>query len=128
MSGASTPTPVGSASLADILTATKNIVTALATATQAYLNVEGQTNSANISVPTVVKASAGRIARVSVIVAGSATGFIYDGASLTATTKPLWIIPEAAATNGEPYVVKFPTSFGLLVVPGTGQTVTVSWS
>jgi hypothetical protein len=128
MAATSTPAPAGSASTADVLTAIKNIVTALATATQAYLNVEGQTNSANISVPTVVKASAGRIARVSIIVAGSATGFIYDGASLTATTKPLWIIPEAAATNGEPYVVKFPTSFGLLVVPGTGQTVSVSFS
>ena len=111
-----------------ILSAIQNIVTALATATQAYLNVQGQTNAANISVPTVVKASSGRIARVSIIVAGSATGFVYDGASLTATTKPLWIIPEAAQTNGEPYIVNFACSFGLLIVPGTGQSVTVGYS
>jgi hypothetical protein len=123
-----TSVPVGGASTADVLTAIKNIVTALATATQAYLNVQGITNAANISVPTVVKPTGGRIARVSVIVAGSSTGFVYDGATLTATTKPLWIIPETAATNGEPYTVNFATSFGLLIVPGNGQTVSVGYS
>lgn len=126
---AASPTAVtGGASTADILTAIKNIVTALATATQAYLNVQGQTNAANISVPTVVKPSGGRIARVSIIVAGSSTGFVYDGASLTATTKPLWVIPEAAQANGEPYEVNFACSFGLLIVPGSGQSVTVGYS
>jgi hypothetical protein len=127
-----TPTPSaappGGASTADVLTAIKNIVTALGTASQNFLNVNGITNAANISVPTVVKTSAGRIARVSIIVAGSATGFVYDGASLTATTKPLWVIPAAAQPNGEPYEVNFATSFGLLIVPGAGQTVSVGFS
>jgi hypothetical protein len=120
--------PTNTASTSDVLSAIKNIVLALATAAQNYLNVQGATNAAAISVPTVVKASAGRIASVSIIVAGSGTGFIYDGTTLTATTKPLWVIPEAAKSNGEPYVVNFPASFGLLVVPGTGQTVSVSYS
>ena len=124
-----TPSTVaGGIGASQLLTALQNVVTALNTASTAFLNVNGQTNAANISVPTVVKSTAGRIVRVSIIVAGSATGFIYDGASLTARTKPLWIIPEAAQPNGEPYEVNFATSFGLLVVPGTGQTVTVGYS
>ena len=122
------PQPTNTASTSDVLSAIKNIVLALATAAQNYLNVQGAVNSAAIKTPTVVKNSAGRIASVSIIVAGSGTGFIYDGATLTATTKPLWVIPEAAKASGEPYLVNFPTSFGLLVVPGTGQTVSVSYS
>ena len=120
------PITSGTASTSDVLTAIKNIVTALAIAAQNYLNVQGAVNAANISSPTVVKTSAGRIASVSVLTAGSATGLIYDGATLTATTKPVYVIPTSVGT--EPYVVNMPLSFGLLVVPGSGQVVTVSYS
>jgi hypothetical protein len=120
------PTPTGGASTSDVLTAIKNIVTALATAAQNYLNVQGLINAANISTPTLVSTKEGRICSVSVLTAGSATGLIYDGALLTATTKPIYVIPTSVGT--EPYVVNMPLSFGLLVVPGSGQVVTVSYS
>ena len=120
--------PSGGASTSDILSTLKNIVTALATAAQNYLNVQGLINFAGITAPTVVKTSAGRICEISIITAGSGTGFVYDGATLTATTKPLWVIPEAAKSDGEPYVVNLPTSFGLLIVPGTGQKLSGSYS
>jgi hypothetical protein len=113
-----------SASTSDVLTAIKNIVTALATEAANFLNVNGQTNAAAISAATVVKGVAGRIASVSVVVAGSATGHVYDGATLAATTKPLYVIPNTTGV----YVVNFPVSFGILVVPGSGQTVSVSYS
>lgn len=122
------PPPTNTASTSDVLSAIKNIVTALATAAQNHLNVQGLINFAGLTAPTVVKASAGRICSVSVIVAGSGTGFIYDGATLGATTKPLWVIPETAKSDGEPYVVNLPASFGLLIVPGTGQTLSGSYS
>src|ERR1700743_606956 len=115
-----------SASLSDILTATKNIVTALATAAQNYINVQGAVNAAGITAPTIVSVSAGRIASVSVIVAGSSTGTIYDANSLTNNTKPLYIIPSAV--GNQPYIVNLPNSFGGVIVPGAGQTVTVSYS
>jgi hypothetical protein len=118
--------PTGGASTSDILTTLKNIVTALATAAQNYLNVQGATNKAAITAPTVVKNSPGRIASVSVITAGSATGFIYDATLLTDTTKPLYIIPDAVGL--QPYVVNLPASFGIVVVPGSGQKITVSYS
>jgi hypothetical protein len=115
-----------SASTSDVLSAIKNIVTALNAATQAYLNVNGQTVAQAITTPTVIKASAGRVASVSVVVAGSGTGTIYDSAVLGTTTKPLYVIPAAVGTT--PYVVNLPANFGILVTPGTGQTLTVSFS
>jgi hypothetical protein len=121
----STPNPVPGASISDILTAIKNIVTALATASQNYLNVNGQVTISSISAPVVLKVSAGRVASVSVIV-GGAVGAIYDGATLTSTTKQLYVIPDTV--SGQPYVVNMPVSVGILIVPGAGQTVTVSYS
>jgi hypothetical protein len=123
MAGPSLP---NTSSLSDIMSAVKNIVTALATAAQNYLNVQGAVNAANISAPLVVTTQAGRICSVSVLAGGSASGFIYDGVSLTATTKPLYVIPTSVGT--EPYVVNLPVSFGILVVPGSGQIVTISYS
>jgi hypothetical protein len=121
---ASGATQSAGASASDILTTLKNLVTGLANLTQQYLNVEGILNFAGLTAPTVVKATSGRIARVSVIVAGSAPGMIYDGATLNATTKPLDVIPNTVGV----YELNMPTSFGLLVVPGSGQTVSGSYS
>jgi hypothetical protein len=113
-----------SASLADIFTGIKNLVQGINGIQQAYLNVEGVSNAPGLTAATVVKASAGRVCRVSVIVAGSAAGNIYDSAVTGVTTKPLYVIPNTVGV----YDVRLPASFGILVAPGTGQTVTVSWS
>jgi hypothetical protein len=118
-----TPQPSG-ASLSDILSAIQNLVQAAGTIAQNYLKVQGLTNAAALTVPTVVKGSAGRVARVSVTVAGSATGAIYDGASLTATTKPIYVIPNTVGI----FECMLPVNFGILVSPSSGQTVTVSFS
>jgi len=119
-----TAPPTAGASLSDILTAIKNLVTALNGAPQAYLNVNGQSTLEGITAPTVVKSSPGRVATVVVIIAGSANGTIYDSNQTTVTTAPLWKIPNTVGLT----VVNLPTDTGLLVVPGTGQTITVSWS
>lgn len=122
-----TPAAASGASLSDILTAIKNLVTGLATATTNYLNVQGQITLCNITAPTVVKASAGRVCSVSVIAGGGAPGAIYDVATLTgARTKQLYVIPDSVGT--EPYVVNLAASFGILVVPGSEQNVSVSYS
>jgi hypothetical protein len=113
-----------SASLSDILTAAKNIVTAINALAQNYLNVQGILNASGLTADTVVKPASGRLCVVSVIVAGSATGAVYDSATTGATTKPLYVIPTTVGVD----VVNIPASFGLFVSPGTGQTVTVSYS
>jgi hypothetical protein len=118
-------TATSSASLSDILTATQNIVRAISTWANDFLNVNGQISVCSITAPTVLKTSSGRLASVSVIV-GGAVGAIYDGATLTSTSKQLYVIPDAVGL--QPYVVNLPTSFGILVVPGDGQTVSVSYS
>jgi hypothetical protein len=118
------PQQSGGASLSDLLTTLKNTVTAVSSLAQTYLNVQGAQNFAGITVPTVIKPSSGRVAVISVVVAGSAPGMVYDASVLGATTKPLCVIPN---TTG-PFVVNLPTSFGLLVVPGSGQTVSGSFS
>jgi len=114
----------GGASLSDILTVAKNIAQAVNALAQAYFNVQGAQNFAGLTAPTVVKTSSGRVAVISVVVAGSAPGMIYDAATLGVTTKPLCVIPNTAG----PFVANLPTSFGLLIVPGTGQTVSGSFS
>jgi|GEM_PF-953824 len=115
-------------SVSDILTTLKNLVVALNAATQAFLNVNGVSTTEGITAPTVVKTAPGRVASVSIIVPGSATGMIYDAVTTGVTTAPLWIIPNAVASNGEPYVVNMATDSGIVIVPGTGMTVTVCWS
>ena len=115
-----------SASTSDILTAIKNIVIALNNATQTYLNVNGASTTEAITTATVLKQSSGRVSSVVVITPGSSTGAIYDSSATATTTNPVWTIPETA--TAEPYVVNMPCDAGILVVPGTGQSVTVSWS
>ena len=112
------------ASLDDILVATKNVVVALNNAAQTYLTVNGVAVSAGLTAATVVKTSAGRVCTVSVVVAGAAAGHIYDATMATSTTNPIYTIPITAGV----YVVNIPTLYGIVVAPGTGQTITVSFS
>jgi hypothetical protein len=112
------------ASLDDILTAAKNNVSATNNLAQSFLNVNGLVNSAGITAATLVKSSPGRVATVVVIVAGSGAGHIYDAISASATTNPLFVIPMTVGVT----VLNMPATFGIVVAPGSGQTVTVSYS
>jgi hypothetical protein len=120
--------PKPGASLSDILTTALNIVKGINALAANYMNVQGTAIAQAITAPTVLKPSGGRVARVSITTAGSATGLIYDGATLSATSKPIWVIPMAAGANGDPYEVQLPCAFGILVKPGTGQVLSVSYS
>lgn len=112
------------ASLTDLLTALKNLVTAVNTLTQTYTNIEGAQTIESISTATLVKNSSGRLATVSVTTPGSAVGHIYDSNSISSATKPLYVIPNTVGV----YIVKMPVNYGILVVPGSFQMVAVSFS
>jgi hypothetical protein len=112
------------ASLDDLFATAKNIVTAINGAAQTYLTVNGTTNAAGLTAATVVKASAGRICSVSVIDGGSAVGVIYDATSTTATARPIYTIPMTAGV----YPVNIAALYGIVVVPGTSQVVSVGFS
>ncbi len=117
-------TRAGATSISDVLTAIKNIVLALNNETQTYLNINGSSCAANIGTATVVKTSPGRIVTISVITPGSTTGLIYDGAAVTATTKPLAVIQSMVGI----FPVNLVASDGIVVIPGTGQVVSVGYS
>jgi hypothetical protein len=107
-----------------VLSTFKNLVTGLANLTETYLNVNGTSSAANITVPTVIKAAAGRVVAVSVLVAGSTPGTIYDGATLGAITRPLYPIPNTVGV----FPVNLVAQYGILVAPGGAQAVTVGYS
>lgn len=112
------------ASLGDIFTTAKNIVTAINGWSQTTLQVEGNASATEIAAAAVVKIGEGRIARVSVIVGGSAVGYIHDAILSTASGPRVYTIPNTVGV----YEVNMPVSSGIVVAPGTGQTVSISYS
>ena len=79
-----------------------------------------------INTATVVKTGAGNIGYVSVTVAGSAAGAVYDAKSTSgnASANQIAAIPNTVGV----YPIDFPTGVGLVIAPGTGQTVAVTWN
>jgi hypothetical protein len=117
------------ATLDDILSTQKNGVQAINNLSQVTSITIGTTTNLEISAATLVKNKAGWIAKISVIVAGSTDGVVYDATS-TATAgvgNRLFIIPTAT-TAGTILNVSMPTSNGIVVTPGTGMIVSVSYS
>lgn len=112
------------ASLDDILTATKNAVSAINSAAQTYLSVWGKSNQASITATTLVSSSSGRLVNVSVVSTSTTTGAIYDSNNTAITSRPIYTIPAAVGV----YQVNIPVNYGILVSPGTSQNVTVSYS
>ncbi|CAJ0705855.1 hypothetical protein R11007_04707 [Ralstonia holmesii] len=86
---------------------------------------QGQSSQLNITTATPVKTVAGRIVRVQVLVAGSAAGAVYDGTGVTGNTvaNQVFVIPNTVGS----YLVDHPCVNGVVVVPGTGQTVAVTY-
>ena len=114
------------ASLSDILTAQKNGVVAINNVAQTTLRGLGTQTSLTVTAATVVFTGAGYLVNFSVVVAGSAAGTIYD---FNSTTSP----PAADALCAVPAtvgVVKTGQVFstGLVIVPGTGQSINVTYS
>ena len=85
-----------------------------------------QKSALDITAATVVKASNGFVVRVSVLVAGSTTGTVNDSATTggAAVANEIAVIPNTVGT----YAIEFPFANGLTIVPGTGQTVSVSYN
>lgn len=111
-------------SLTDILTATKNAVVAINNLSQTWMGIVGSTAKTAISASTVVKSTSGRIARISVTTAGTTVGIVYDANATGITTSPIFSIPNTLGIID----VSLPVYNGIVVVPGSGQVVTISYS
>lgn len=83
-------------------------------------------SSLNITANTVVKASAGKILQISVVVAGSAAGSVYDAATVAtaAAANEIAVLP---GTAGVLAIKDWPCATGIVVEPGTGQTIAVAY-
>lgn len=109
----------------DFLTAQKNGVIAINAYTEAANFHAGKQSSSEISTTTVLKTSAGWVAMVSVILAGSTPGYIYDtNTASNLTGMRIYQIPNVAGI----YPVMMPIDVGLVVVPGNGQVVAMGFS
>lgn len=111
-------------SLSDILTAAKNIAVAINGAGQTYLKVQGAIRSPTITATTLVSTGQGRVASVSVIVVGSTDAMIYDSNIDSSLTDAVAIVNNVLGIT----VINMPYNNGLVVVPGTGMTLVVSYS
>ncbi len=91
---------------------------------QAVTN-DGASVTLNITSATVVKVGAGRTARVSVNIAGSSSGTLNDCATTgaAAIANQIMAIPNAVGI----YYIDWPHSTGIVVVPGTGQNVSINY-
>ena len=112
------------ASLDDLLTATKNIVTALNGINTTFSRFLGNVTSTTITSSTLVVSGPGRLVNFVVLVAGTGNGAIYNTTSSSpAASSELVVIPQTIGV----YPVGAVFTAGLLVVPGTGQTISVTY-
>lgn len=91
----------------------------------ALVTAQGTNVLFDITTNTVVKTTSGRVAKISVLVAGSAAGGVYDSKTVAgaAVTNQLAVIPNTVGV----YNIDMPVSNGIVVEPGTGNTVTISF-
>lgn len=114
------------ASTDDILNVNKNNVTAVNGVATTIQQISGKQSALEITASTLIKNTSGWVARVSVIVAGSAAGALYDTAALSGAVNGvrLALVQNTAGFQD----IKMPFTNGLVFTPGTGMTATVSYS
>jgi hypothetical protein len=85
-----------------------------------------------ITSPTVVKTTPGNVINVSVIVDGTTPGTVND-ANTTASANNSNAITTLPSPSGQQSIlditqVMFPCKVGIVVIPGTGQTIAICFS
>ena len=90
----------------------------------ASITAKGTKTFYNITANTVVKATTGRVARISVLVAGAAGG-VYDAATVAAGTSAnqIAVIPAVVGV----YEIDFPVFNGIVLKPGAAQVLAISY-
>jgi hypothetical protein len=82
---------------------------------------QGSTSYLNITAATVVKLTPGVAVTAVVVVAGSAAGAVYDATTTTgnSATNQVGVLPTTAGT----VALNALCAAGIVVAPGTGQTI-----
>lgn len=115
-----------STSLTDILTTQKNGVIAINNLSQVSLRGLGTQTSVTVTTATLIYAGPGYLVNFSVVVAGSASGTINNTNAVASVSaaNTLCAIPNTVGIVSAGQVF----SSGLVVTPGTGQSVNVTYS
>jgi hypothetical protein len=92
---------------------------------QTFDFIDGSKTSLNINQPTVVKAGAGMLSRISVITAGTGVGTIYDSASTANCTTANAVAPIPDTAGGTTSQLGIPVFSGITVQPGPGQSLVI---
>lgn len=112
------------ANLDDILTTIKNTNNQLSAWVSVQRRTQGNLTSSVITAPTLIITGAGRLVSMTVI-AGGSSGAIYNSATVSAAaaTNELVVIPTTVG------IVQLGMEFnaGLVVSPGSGQTLVVTY-
>jgi hypothetical protein len=90
--------------------------------------VSNAKNKLNITAPTVIKAAPGTIGKLIFNVASTTAPAVHDSATTTGIGLTTQVWAGATATAAQTIVpLDFPCESGIVVVPGTGANVTVSF-
>jgi hypothetical protein len=116
------------ATLDDVLTVQKNGVIAINNLSQIFKSYnEGQYTSTTVTSPTVVATASGRLVSVTIVSAGTTAGYVYNVSSTSTVAQSNALVSLPPSVVGVyPVGAKFNT--GLVVSPGTGQAVNVTYS
>ena len=114
------------ANLDDILTATKNAVVALNTINSSINYFSGKLTSSTSSSSSVIVTGTGVLVSISVVTAGTTAGSVNDAntTSSVSTANTLVSIPTTIGV----FACGQHFSKGLVIVPGTGQYINVTYS
>lgn len=114
------------ASLDDILTTQKNGVVAINNYAFALLREQGAFTSSTVTADTVVVTGRGYLVSVTVVVGGTGAGSIYNANSTTSPPASQKLFPVGTTVGVFPAGLVFTN--GLVIVPGTGQSINVTYS
>lgn len=114
------------ATLDDILTTQKNGVIGLNNLNQTYAYLGGKLTSSTATSQVVAVTGSGRLVSISVIVAGTTNGTVNNAqtTTLAAASNALVAIPNTIGV----YQCGCAFTNGLVITPGTGQSVNVTYS
>jgi hypothetical protein len=115
------------ANIDDVITTLKDLVTAYNTLSQTTLAINGVYTTPPLTTATLVKGTSGRVVTLSIIDPGSGDGKVFDINTVAgaAAGNQIAVIESAGALI---QTLNLPFLKGLVIEPGTGMTVAVSYS
>ncbi len=113
--------------LSDLFNTVQNLVQAVNGITQAVATMRGNITSATVTADTLVCTGKGRLISVSVLVAGSAGGFIHNAPSVAAAAASNALVETTHPDSTGVINAGQAFTAGLVIAPGTGQSLNVTY-